>query len=201
LLAEHPIGATPATHALCALLCLHAARLPGRLDDGGNLLSLRDHDRTRWDRLLIEEGQRRLEGSAAGSHLTRYHLEAAIAWQHATARRFEDTDWEAIAALYDAIMRLAPSPIVGLNRAIAIGQRDGASAGIAAIDAIADGERLERYPFYHAALAEFLLEASRTGRAIERFRRALSLARTNEERAYLQRRLDACGTHSAAIVL
>jgi RNA polymerase sigma-70 factor (ECF subfamily) len=200
LLAEHPIGSTPATHALCALFCLHAARLPARLDDDGNLLSLRDHDRSRWDRSLVDEGQRRLERSAEGAQISRYHLEAAIAWQHAVAARFEDTDWNAIVGLYDAIVRIAPSPIVELNRAIAIGQRDGASAGIGAIEAIAGGERLARYPFYHAALAAFLLEDGRVGGARERFRNSLELARTNEERAYMQRRLDACDADSVAIV-
>jgi RNA polymerase sigma-70 factor (ECF subfamily) len=200
LLADHPSGGTAQTRAFCALICLHAARIPGRLDEDGRLVSLRDHDRARWSGELIREGQRWLERSACGAYVSRYHLEAAIAWQHAAAARFEDTDWGAIAGLYDALMRSAPSPVVALNRAIAVGQRDGPAAGIAAIEAIASDERMQRYPFYHAALAEFRFDGGDYRLAERHFADAQRYSRTPQERAQFQRRLDACMRKAEAIV-
>jgi RNA polymerase sigma-70 factor (ECF subfamily) len=200
LLADHSIGASAETRAFCALVCLHAARIPGRLDGDGHLVSLREHDRTRWNGELVREGQHWLERSACGTNISRYHLEAAIAWHHAVASRFEDTDWTAIGGLYDALMRIAPSPVVALNRAIAVGQRDGPQAGIAAIEAIAGDERLQRYPFYHAALAEFYLDVRSHDRARQHFAGAVEFARTPQERTRLQLRLDACTAQPEAIV-
>ena len=142
ILAEHPLGAQPSTFALCALMHLDAARLPARLDASGNLSSLFDQDRARWDRTAIAHGRAWLERSATGSEVSRYHVEAAIASIHADAQRFEETDWAAIVALYDRLMAIAPSPIVALNRAIAIAQVDGPQPGLRAIDAIADADRL-----------------------------------------------------------
>ncbi len=191
LIARHPIGNSPTTHAFCASMCLHAARLPERLDDEGNLRSLRDHDRSHWDAGLIDEGRAWLERSASGDGITRYHLEAAIAWQHAASARFDDTDWNAIAGLYDALLQIVPSPVVALNRAIAIGQRDGPDAGLTAIAALDGDARLDDYPFYHAALGEFLFDDGRTDEALARFERALSLARNPDEQNYLRRRRDA----------
>jgi RNA polymerase sigma-70 factor (ECF subfamily) len=191
LIAQHPIGISPTTHAFCASLCLHAARLPERLDDGGNLRSLRDHDRSRWNAGLIDEGRAWLERSASGDGITRYHLEAAIAWQHAASSRFDDTDWSAITGLYDALLQIVPSPVVALNRAIAIGQRDGPVAGLTALAALEGDARLERYPFFHAALGEFLFDEGRADEALARFECALSLARNVDEQNYLRRRRDA----------
>src|SRR5215470_9201221 len=154
LLAEHPPAATPTTAALAALMCLHAARLPARVDEAGDLSALVDQDRSRWDRRLIAEGLALLERSAAGTEVSPYHIEAAIAAAHAAAPSLEDTDWSEIVSLYDRLLALEPSPVVALNRAVAVGQRDGAEAGLAALAAIADRERLARYPFYPAAFAE-----------------------------------------------
>src|SRR5262249_9144023 len=119
LLREHPRGATPATLALSALMCLHAARLPGRVDAEGHLRSLSDQDRSRWNRELVAAGQRLLEQAATGSELSEYHVEAAIAWVHATAPRAEDTDWRKVVSMYDRLLAIRPSPVVALNRAIA----------------------------------------------------------------------------------
>jgi RNA polymerase sigma factor (sigma-70 family) len=110
LLLEHPLGMTPVTYALAALMCLDAARLPARVDTSGNLISLFDQDRSQWDQELIAEGLKFLELSAAGSELTQYHVEAAIASIHACARRTEDTDWKAVVSLYDGLMTIRPSP-------------------------------------------------------------------------------------------
>jgi RNA polymerase sigma-70 factor (ECF subfamily) len=161
ILLRHPLGNTPVTFALAALMALNAARLPARLDTGGNLTSLPEHDRSQWDRELIAEGLKLLELSAAGSEATEYHVEAAIAAVHTRAARADETDWPAIVSLYDALMRLRPSPIVALNRAIAQGQNEGPERGLEEIALITDADRLSTYPFYSAALGEFELRLGR----------------------------------------
>jgi predicted RNA polymerase sigma factor len=192
MLLEHPHGATPATHALAALMSLHAARLPGRVDASGNLHALFDQDRLLWDRQLIAEGLKFLDLSATGDELTAYHVEAAIASTHARALRAEDTDWKAIVSLYDRLMTLRPSPVVGLNRAIAISLREGPKRGLEEINRIADRGRLATYPFYFAALGELELRLGGYEVAREHFRAALVLARNPMERRFLSQRVDVC---------
>jgi RNA polymerase sigma factor (sigma-70 family) len=192
LLREHPPAATAATDALAALMCLHAARLPARLDAAGDLNALVEQDRSRWDARLVAEGLALLERSAAGPELTSYHLEAAIAAAHAAAPSLEETDWATIVSLYDRLMEIAPSPVVALNRAIALGQRDGAERGLQALAAIADRERLSRYPFYPAAMGELELRIGDRAAARTHFRTALGLARNAAERRFLERRLRSC---------
>jgi RNA polymerase sigma factor (sigma-70 family) len=192
LLREHPLGATPATHALAALMCLHAARLPGRVDSAGVLRSLFDQDRSQWDAALITEGQRLLDLSASGDELTEYHIEAAIAWLHATATKAEETDWGKIVSMYDRLMAIRPSPIVALNRAIAIAERDGPQRGVEEIRAIPNAGRLARYPFYHAALGEFEFRGGKFEPARRHFESALAFARNPAERQFFSQRISAC---------
>ncbi len=192
LLSDLPAAAVPETHALLALFCFLAARLAARVDDDGNLLLLADQDRRRWDRELIEEGLRRLDLSAQGETLTAWHLEAAIAARHAAASTFEATDWTSIRALYDVLLQLRPTPVVALNRAIAVGMAEGPEAGLRALADIEDRERLVRYPFFPAAMAEFESRAGRTERAAELLRAALLLARNHAEEDLLRRKLEAC---------
>jgi RNA polymerase sigma-70 factor (ECF subfamily) len=194
LLLDHPPAATPATRALFALMCLHAARLPARIDASGELRSLFEQDRSRWDASLIAEGQRLLDLAATGPELTEYHVEAAIAWVHTTAHGAEDMDWGMIVTFYDKLMNLRPSPVVALNRAIAIAQRDGPQRGIEEIRAIANSDRLSAYPFYHAALGEFELRSGRHEIAREHFMAALTFARNPMERRFLEQRARACNT-------
>jgi len=192
LLLEHPLAATPATHALAALMFLHAARLPARVDASGNLSSLFDQDRSRWDSRLAAEGQRLLDLSATGPELTEYHVEAAIASVHAMADRAEDTDWRKIVSLYDTLMTIRPSPVVALNRAIAIAQHEGPERGLEEIRAVANSDRLATYPFFHAALGEFECQSGRLEIARQHFRSALALARNPMERQFLEQRIAAC---------
>jgi RNA polymerase sigma-70 factor (ECF subfamily) len=192
ILLEHPLGATPTTYALAALMCLNAARLPARVDASGNLHALVDQDRSLWDQELVDEGLKLVELSATGSELTEYHVEAAIASVHATAPRTEDTDWGTIVALYDTLMTIHPSPIVALNRAIAVAQREGLERGLAEIRAIEDRSRLSTYPFYAAALGELEFRRGRHEAAREHFRAALALARSPMERRFLEQRVSAC---------
>jgi RNA polymerase sigma factor (sigma-70 family) len=192
LLLDHPPAATPATYALSALMCLHAARLPARIDASGGLRSLFEQDRSRWDAALVAEGQRRLELSASGPELTAYHVEAAIAWFHASADRAEDTDWRMIVSLYDQLLAIRPSPIVALNRAIAVAQCEGPARGLEEIRAIAGSDRLAGYPFYHAALGELEFRHGRQALARGHFVAALGLARNSMERQFFAQRLAAC---------
>ncbi len=135
-----------------------------------------------------------LQVTWAASELSEYHIEAAIASVHATARGIEDTDWAKIVSLYDSLMMIRPSPIVALNRAIAIAQRDGPDRGIEEIQAITDRHRLSAYPFYWAALGEFDLRSKRHETAHSHFRSALALARNEAERNFFTRRLQASQT-------
>jgi RNA polymerase sigma factor (sigma-70 family) len=190
LLREHPATAVPATHALSALMHLHAARMPSRVDSSGELHALWDQDRRTWDLDLIARGRSLLEESAQGAELSEYHIEAAIAALHAEAPSVAATDWNAVIGMYDRLMRVAPSPVVALNRAIAIAERDGADSGVAALEQITDRDRLEKYPFYHAALGELEFRRGNRGVAQSHFEKAVGLARNDSERRFLERRLD-----------
>ncbi|MFL5304758.1 MAG: RNA polymerase sigma factor [Polyangia bacterium] len=192
LLLDHPTGQTAATRALAALMCLHAARMPARVNEAGDLTPFFDQDRALWDGALMAQGRQLLDESAVGAEVTPYHIEAAIAGVHAAASSAAATDWGAIVHLYDALLALRPSPVVALHRAIAVGQHQGPERGLEAIAAIAGRERLEQYPFYAAALGEMELARGRAEQARERFNDALSLARNPTERRSLEKRLMAC---------
>lgn len=194
LLREYPPAAVPETDALASLMCLHAARLPARLDAAGDLHPLFDQDRSKWDGRLVSQGLDLLERSAAGRELTMYHVEAAIAAAHASAGAAEETDWGLIVSLYDRLMGIASSPVVALNRAIAVAQRDGAARGLDALRAIDDGDRdrLANYPFYPAAMGEMELRLGHRDAACTHFSAALALARNAAERRFLEKRVAAC---------
>jgi len=192
LLLVHPQAGTPAAHALAALMCLHAARMPGRYDSAGEPCPLFEQDRSRWNARLLSEGLELLDRAATGDELSEYHLEAGIAAVHAAARRPEETRWAEIVPLYDALLGIRPSPVVALGRAIAIAELEGAERGLAELRAIEGRERLSAYPFYPAAFGEFELRAGRPAAAREHFRRARALARNPAERSFLEQRLLDC---------
>jgi predicted RNA polymerase sigma factor len=144
---------------------------------------------TKWDPKLVGDGLQLLDLSAKGSELSGYHLEAAIAAVHATAPSVKETNWGEIVSLYDTLMTIRPTPIVELNRAIAIGQRDGPKRGIEALHAIAESDRLAKYPFYHAAFAEFKLQSGQAESARAHFEQALKSARNRTERQFFERRV------------
>jgi RNA polymerase sigma-70 factor (ECF subfamily) len=191
LLREHPRAATPATDALAALMHLHAARLPAKLNASGELSALVDHDRSRWDAERIAAGLELLRRSARGDQVTPYHLEAAIAAEHASAPTLAETNWRAIVSLYDRLIAIAPTPVVALNRAIALAELEGPEAGLAALRAIEDEERLAAYPFYRAAFGELELRRNDRAAATDHFRAALAVARSEPERRFLRRRIEA----------
>jgi predicted RNA polymerase sigma factor len=191
-------AATPTTYALCALMCLTAARLPARVDVSGKLKSLVEQDRSLWDRKLVLEGLRLLELSASGTELTAYHVEATIASVHSAAQHVADTDWKTIVSLYDLLMTIEPSPVVALNRAIAVAQHEGSERGLDEIGAIVNRDRLAGYPFYPAALGELELRRGSLKTAREHFRAALALARNPMERRFLEQRVNACDANGTA---
>jgi RNA polymerase sigma factor (sigma-70 family) len=191
LLLENTRVARPETYALCALMHLHAARLPARVDGAGNLVQLEQQDRALWDRALIVRGNELLDRAAAGHELSDYHVEAAIASLHSSAATQTDTDWDRILWLYDILLRIRPSPVVALNRAIAVAQRDGPESGIAAIRAIPASEQLSAYPFFPAALGELELRAGHAEAARNHFETAAALARNPMERRFLELRVEA----------
>jgi RNA polymerase sigma factor (sigma-70 family) len=196
LLAGLP-AAGPEARALLALLCFHAARLQARFENGA-LQVLADQDRARWDPALVAEGFRWLAASAEGRRLSAWHLEAAIAAEHAAAPSVEGTRWPAIRDLYDRLLALRPSPVVALNRAIAVGMAEGPERGLEEIGAIDDQERLAGYPFLPAAIGELELRRGRPDRAAVALRAALALARNPAERALLGRKLAACDDGAGA---
>ena len=193
LLLSHPLTATPATSALLSLMCFHAARLPARLAPDGELRPFAEQDRALWDHGLVADGHAWLDRSASGDVLSEYHVEAAIASLHAEAPRFEDTRWSAIVELYETLLAIRPSPVVALNRALALAEQRGPAHGLAAIAAIPDRDRLASYPFYFAALGELELRNGQGAVAAGHFTSALALARNDAERRFLERRLRACG--------
>lgn len=190
-LLESAVVATPATHALCALMCFHAARLRARVDARGDLIPLADQDRSLWDKRLIAKGNGLLDRSAIGPQLTEYHVEAAIASLHSTAARADETDWPRLVWLYDTLLAIRPSPVIALNRAIAVAYAKGPERGLEAIAAIPEHERLASYPFFPAALAELELRAGKIDEAREHFRAAAALARNSMERRFLELRVEA----------
>jgi RNA polymerase sigma factor (sigma-70 family) len=192
MLLDHPRGRAPATRALAALMALNAARLPARLDASGDLVSLFEQDRSKWDRRLIEEGLKLLSLAAGGVEVSSYHLEAAVAAVHARATGSEDTDWAEIVWLYDLLMAVRPGPVVALNRAIAVAEKEGPERGLQEIGAIDRSDRFADYPFFPAALGELELRRGDRAAARRHFRAALALARSPAERRHYSRRIGAC---------
>jgi RNA polymerase sigma-70 factor (ECF subfamily) len=191
--AEHPVASSPEAHALLALMLLQSARLPARIDSGGELIVLAEQDRSKWDRPMIADGMQHLDLSASGDVVTRYHTEAAIAACHATAPSFDETDWRSVVELYDELLATNPSPVVALNRAIALAMADGPAAGVAAVEEIADS--LHNYLPLATTLGELSLRAGDRIRAAEYFARALELPSTTPEKRFLLRKLEQCRNH------
>jgi RNA polymerase sigma-70 factor (ECF subfamily) len=189
LLAASPVTDRPDVHALLALLCFQASRLPARSADDGALILLAEQDRGRWDRSLIARGFRALERAATGETLTAYHLEAGIAAAHAAAPRFGDTDWRGILDLYDQLMTVNPSPVVALNRSVALAEVEGPAAALAALEAAAGSPQLARYYLLPATRAALLDRLDRRAEAVLEYRKAHELAGTDQERRWIESRI------------
>jgi RNA polymerase sigma factor (sigma-70 family) len=190
LLVDHPAGRTPRSHALLAMMLLTSARFPTRVDEHGDLLRLDDQDRSQWDHRLIGLGLMHLAQAAQGNELTEYHLQAGIAACHCTAIDSGTTDWARILRHYDELSRIKPSPIVALNRSVAVANLHGAQAGLDAIAIIPERERLESHYLLHAVVGELHWRLGNHRAAAESFRRALQLAHVGPEQLHLTRMLE-----------
>jgi RNA polymerase sigma-70 factor (ECF subfamily) len=178
---------------LLALMLLQESRRHARTSQDGALVLLDDQDRALWDRALIEEGLAFVAAAFAAGPVGPYALQAAIAAVHAQAATFADTDWRRMVALYDLLLRIQPSPVVGLNRAVAVAMRDGPEAGLVLLDELRRGGKLDDYQFLHSARAELCRRLGRIDAARAGYERALTLAQQGPERRFLESRLRALG--------
>jgi predicted RNA polymerase sigma factor len=201
LLVQHVVGNQPRTHALLALMLLNAARFPTRSDCEGNLLRLKEQDRAQWDQGMIARGMFHLAQSAAGEEITEYHLQAGIAACHDAAKDYESTDWRQILSLYDRLIALDGSPVVALNRAIVVATIHGPKAGLEAVEAIPDFNKLSSYYLLYAVLGEFAMRLNNLQAATEHFRRSFELAETKSEQAFLSKRLQSCANGETVLTV
>lgn len=181
----------PEASALLALMLLHDARREARLDDAGDLVLLDEQDRRRWDQSLIAEALPLTEEAFRGGPGP-FALQAAIAALHCQAARAEDTDWPQILRLYEQLERVQPSPVVSLNRAVAVAMVHGPQSALAIVNALSAGD-LESYHLLHAVRADFLRRLGSTEEAATSYRRALALVANDSERRFLERRLKQVG--------
>jgi RNA polymerase sigma-70 factor (ECF subfamily) len=182
----------PEALGLLALMLLQESRRAARVDGVGGLVSLEEQDRSLWDRSMAEEGVRVLDSAVRLRRPGPYQLQAAIAACHATAAHPAETDWVEISALYGELVRMAPSPVVELNRAVAVAMAEGPGAGLRLVDQLGGSERLAGYHLLHATRADLLRRLDQPGEAASEYERALALTRTEAERLYLKRRLEEC---------
>lgn len=181
----------PESLGLLALLLLVESRRPARTTAAGDVVSLEEQDRSRWDAALIAEGEALTVRALTARPVGPYALQAAIAAVHAAAPAWVDTDWREVAGLYDALLTVEPTPVVALNRAVAIAMRDGPAAGLALVDGLLEGGALADYRLAHAARADLCRRLGRTDEARVAYARALELAELGPERRLLERRLAA----------
>jgi len=183
----------PEAVGLLALMLLQESRRAARTSPSGEIVLLDDQDRSRWNREQIAEGSRLVRTALESRRFGPYTLQAAIAAVHAEAPEASATDWAEIVGLYDALLRLDDSPVIELNRAVALAMRDGPAAGLAAIDAIVARGDLRDYRLVHAARAEFCRRLGRTAEALAAYRKALALTRQEPERRFIERRIAEIG--------
>jgi len=191
LLAENNTTKLPQTSALLALLYFHTSRLSGRTDERGDLLLMKDQHRDLWDSQMIERGVWHLTNAATGDAMSRYHLEAAIAYEHCKAARYEDTDWHAILGYYDLLVTLVPSQVVLLNRAIVIKELEGPANALACIRQIPGIDFLQEYYLLHAILGELNMEIGETKNAMLHYEKALRLSVSEAEKRFLVKKINA----------
>lgn len=183
LLPEAEVG------GLLALMMLHEARRPARMSPDGEIVLIADQDRSLWDKAMIAEAGRLVTGALRSRHAGAYSIQAAIAALHAEAPTAEATDWAEIAGLYDLLLRIEPSPVVGLNRAVAIAMRDGPAAGLRLIEAILERGELTNYHLAHSARADLHRRLGQAEQAREAYEEALRFVRQEPERRFIERRI------------
>ena len=192
LLCDHQAGGKPEAFALMALMCFHAARFDARLDGDGHLLTMEFQDRSQWSGPLIREGFRYLMQSNCGKDVGAIHLEAGIAALHCMARHYEETDWKGILELYDLLIAIKSTPIVALNRAIALAEVSGPQAGLDALNELCARRRLDSYYLLPATLGELYRRVGAHDAAIQQLTRAKALTSSAAEQRLLTDKIAAC---------
>lgn len=191
-LVSHAAADCPKLHALLALMCLNAARLSAREDRDGNILRLKEQDRSVWDQMLIGQGLIHLSRAASGDEISEYHIQAGIAACHCTAENDEATDWRRILSYYDLWVKISDSPVVALNRAVALAKVEGPESGMKILESIMERGQLESYYLLHAVMGDLEERMSHTKAAERHFERALSLTEVKAEQVFLAKRLMHC---------
>jgi RNA polymerase sigma-70 factor (ECF subfamily) len=181
----------PESLGLLALMLLHDSRRHARVDREGTLITLEDQDRSLWDRGQIQEGLALIDEALRIGRVGPYQLQAAIVAVHAEARTAAETDWAQIAALYNELAQINPTPVVLLNGAVAVGMSEGPGRGLSLIEELGASEALDRYHLFHAARADMLRRLGSRTAAADAYRRALALTANDIERTFLERRLAA----------
>jgi predicted RNA polymerase sigma factor len=170
-------------------MLLNAARLPERVDPDGNILRLKEQERSQWSRPMIERGILYLAQAAAGEELSEYHIQAGIAACHCLAADYSSTDWSRILSLYDQWTKMSSSPVIALNRAVAVANLNGPAAGIKAVEAIQNRSELDSYYLLYAVLGEFEAQLHHVEAAAAHFRKASQLTELKSERAFLAKKV------------
>jgi len=191
LVAESSLS-SPKLHALVSLMAFQAARLPARIDANGNMVLLEDQDRNLWDQNLVTLGFRELEKSAEGNEITSYHVQAALASVHAMAKDDASTDWPSVLSLYDQLLALSPSPIIALNRVVAVAKVLGAEEALRELDLLENENTLKTYYLFYAVRGRLLKQLGAHADAAMSFQRALECSCSEPERKFIQRILAEC---------
>jgi RNA polymerase sigma factor (sigma-70 family) len=191
LLSEHPAGNRPQVHALLALMLLNGARLPARLDRDGNILRLKEQNRSCWNQAMIARGLFHMAQSTAGDEISEYHLQGCIAACHCAAKDYDSTDWPRILSLYDRLIEMNDSPVIVLNRAVAVANVHGPRAGIEAVEAIRNQQELNSYYLLYAVLGEFEADLNNKEAASNYFRKSLELTTIKSEQMFMSKKLEA----------
>jgi RNA polymerase sigma factor (sigma-70 family) len=192
LIASHPRGQLPSVFSLLALMCFHMARMPARADADGEVLLLDSQDRSTWNWKEIREGMDWLQHSASGTEVSRFHIEASIAWEHCRAAKFEETDWEKIRSLYDLLLRKVASPAQVLNRAIAEFYCSGPKSALQLVGQIPDSQHPKDYPIWNAVLGFLHHRDGNLEQAKKHWLEALACTHSRAEQELLRRRIESC---------
>lgn len=192
LLSEHPSGKNSASLSLLALMCFNTSRFRARVSAGGDLVLLHDQDRSQWNQPLIQSGIHYLQKAADEGVINTYYIQAAISACHCTAPAYEQTDWQEILKLYDLLTRIDNSPVVELNRIVALSKVHGPQKSLEALNGLDSGESMQNYYLFHAVKGEILMELFQWARAKESFQTAASLTENSGERKLIAQKIAAC---------
>lgn len=191
LLTENTHTQLPETFALMALMCFHASRTESRLTTGGEIILLPDQDRSKWDPQMIATGNAYMNSAAFGNAVSKYHIEAAIAFEHCVAKNYRETNWGKILEYYNWLCEMAPSPVMELNRAVVIMQVHGASAALAALEKITDRKKLSSFYLYNSLLGELHARLHHIPQAKEYFAAAMEQTQSETEKRALKNKIRA----------